>query len=119
MQKNIVVVLALLALVVASLSLPIWAHEGRDIGAYNLVVGFLNEPAYEGHLNAVSLIVTKTVDGSMEGHHMEPKEGDQNSMGKINGDKVDVVTHGTVFISPGHRKDRKLRIRSHGRVGWH
>jgi len=35
------------------------AHEPRDIEDYNLVVGFLHEPAFEGMLNGVYLSVTK------------------------------------------------------------
>jgi hypothetical protein len=45
------------------------AHERRDLlnGRYQAVVGFLNEPAYDGQLNGLSLAVTdktqKTPDG--------------------------------------------------------
>ena len=35
------------------------AHEDREAGGYKLVVGFMDEPAYEGERNAVSLRVTK------------------------------------------------------------
>ena len=38
------------------------AHEPRDIEDYNLVVGFLHEPAFEGTLNAVYLSVTKVAE---------------------------------------------------------
>lgn len=36
------------------------AHEHRDVGRYSFVVGFLNEPAFEGELNAISVRVTNT-----------------------------------------------------------
>lgn len=36
------------------------AHERRMVGPYQLVVGFLNEPAYAGGFNAVDLTVTDT-----------------------------------------------------------
>jgi hypothetical protein len=35
------------------------AHEHRTVGDYNFVVGFLNEPAVQGELNAVSVRVTQ------------------------------------------------------------
>ena len=38
------------------------AHEPRDIEDYNLVVGFLHEPAFEGILNGVYLSVTKVAE---------------------------------------------------------
>ena len=40
------------------------AHEPRGIGDYRLVVGFAQEPAFEGLLNGVSLRVTKPADGA-------------------------------------------------------
>jgi len=36
------------------------AHERRTVGPYQLVVGFLNEPAFAGSVNAVDLRVTDT-----------------------------------------------------------
>jgi hypothetical protein len=35
------------------------AHEHRTVGDYTFVVGFLNEPAVQGELNAVSVRVTQ------------------------------------------------------------
>lgn len=40
------------------------AHEPRGIGDYRLVVGFAQEPAFEGLLNGVSLRVTKPAEGA-------------------------------------------------------
>ena len=37
-----------------------YAHERRTVGPYQLVVGFLNEPAYAGALNGVDLAITDT-----------------------------------------------------------
>ena len=34
------------------------AHEHRHVGKYEFVVGFLNEPAFEGELNAMSVRIT-------------------------------------------------------------
>ena len=36
------------------------AHERRTVGPYQLVVGFLNEPAFAGNINGVDLTVTDT-----------------------------------------------------------
>ena len=36
------------------------AHERRSVGPYQLVVGWLNEPAYLGQLNSLDLRVTDT-----------------------------------------------------------
>lgn len=38
------------------------AHERREVGPYVFVVGFLNEPAFAGVLNGVSLSVTGASD---------------------------------------------------------
>jgi len=48
------------------------AHEPRDIDDYNLVVGFLHEPAFEGMLNGVYLSVTKVAAHG----HGEPSSHD-------------------------------------------
>ena len=39
------------------------AHEGRPVGDYRFVVGWAEEPAYEGAHNAVSVRVNKIVEG--------------------------------------------------------
>lgn len=36
------------------------AHERRAVGKYDFVVGFLNEPAFEGLLNGIDLTVTNS-----------------------------------------------------------
>ena len=38
------------------------AHGDEEVGDYKLVVGFFNEPAYEGGINAVSVRVTRGDD---------------------------------------------------------
>jgi plastocyanin len=66
------------------------AHEGRDVGDYNFVVGFINEPAVEGMLNGVSLRVTSLV----------VEEGDHEHEAEMNmGGEIDLVSHGGVFVS--------------------
>ncbi len=47
-------------LMFAVLSPALEAHEKRDVsGKYNVVVGFVNEPAFNGEMNGVDLRVTK------------------------------------------------------------
>src|ERR671916_2277437 len=50
-------VLALAALPIMSPS-PAYAHERRDVGKYQFVVGFINEPAFEDEPNGIDLAVT-------------------------------------------------------------
>lgn len=63
------------------------AHEGRDVGDYNFVVGFINEPAIEGMLNGVSIRITSTKVEDMA-------MGDDMAMGA----GIDLVSHGGVFV---------------------
>ena len=50
-----------------------YAHEGREVGEYRLVVGFAVEPAYEGLINGVEVRVMRASDHGDEsgGHHGE------------------------------------------------
>lgn len=52
------------------------AHERRDLlgGKYLAVVGWLNEPAYQGQLNALSLVVTSKTEKNEAGAD-KPIEG--------------------------------------------
>ncbi len=122
-----ILIVALIGILSTSLSSPASAHEGRQVGDYNFVVGFLREPAYEGQLNAVSLIVTRiadeehaTGDASMtdadtespptsDGHdhdhddHSHSHGDEETQSSSTVGDEMDVLTHGAIFISPGIR----------------
>ena len=85
MLKKLLSVAAALLLLALSLGTAA-AHEPRDIEDYNLVVGFLHEPAFEGILNGVYLSVTKVGehghgdDASASGQHAamahEPMESE-------------------------------------------
>jgi hypothetical protein len=44
------------------------AHEGRDVGDYNFIVGFINEPAVEGMLNGVSVRITSLIVEGTDDH---------------------------------------------------
>ena len=49
----------LAAAFVLALSAPAFAHEERTVGAYQIVVGWGDEPAYAGQKNSVQLLATK------------------------------------------------------------
>jgi hypothetical protein len=67
------------------------AHEGRDVGDYNFVVGFINEPAVEGMLNGVSLGITSLV---VEDDHAHDDHAHDDGMST----NIDIVSHGGVFV---------------------
>ena len=120
--------LALVALLVGAVVLSVvsaqfvLAHEGREVGSYQLDVGFINEPAYEGMLNGVSLTVTRAVssEGSgdandADGESMHADGDDDASAGAGDADDdadgadadalalefvADVEAHGAHFHSP-------------------
>ncbi|MYB50059.1 MAG: hypothetical protein F4X72_12480 [Dehalococcoidia bacterium] len=63
----------LAAAVAVALSLAVGtvlAHEGREVGDYNIDIGWINEPAYEGVMNGVEIKVIKVVE-SGDDHHGE------------------------------------------------
>ena len=65
-KLSITLAVALLTMVSATV---VFGHEDREEGDYRFNVGFLDEPAYEGQRNAVSLRVTKMkAEGQSEGH---------------------------------------------------
>jgi hypothetical protein len=72
----------LFALVV-SITGATYAHEQRELGKYQLVVGFIVEPAYEGQKNGLDLRVTKLEEGEAEGEMT-----------------MDLEEHGAIFSSP-------------------
>lgn len=104
----------------ATLSLAVGAaaaHEGRPVGDYRFVVGWLEEPAYEGVKNAVSVQISKVLPGEAmedmetdedkesaghhgngegdsdegEGHH---DNGDEDSGGTDGSDGMEGMYHG-------------------------
>ena len=52
--------IALVATTVAVTAIPAYGHERRSVGPYQLVVGWLNEPAFAGQPNAASVRVSDT-----------------------------------------------------------
>ena len=62
-MKRTLAIVAASALVVLWLAItaaPAESHERRNVGPYQLVVGWLEEPSFVGGTNAVSLAVTDT-----------------------------------------------------------
>ncbi len=123
-----ILIVALIGILSTSLSSPASAHEGRQVGDYNFVVGFLREPAYEGQLNAVSLIVTRIAgeeqvtsdalamdaespaaahDHDHDDHSHSHGDEEAQSSSTV-GDEMDVLAHGAIFISQGLRRDQSF-----------
>lgn len=87
----------MIGLLLASLPALASAHESRQLGKYQLVVGFMVEPAVEGVKNGVDLRVTNTENN-------QPVEGVEKTL------KVELIYKGTsrvmdlrtLFRDPGH-----------------
>lgn len=75
------------------------AHERRAVGEYTFVVGFLNEPAFEGELNAMSVRITNTAT-------QQPVEDLEQTLKAelIFGAEQRDMTLTPVFNDPGHYK---------------
>ena len=78
----------LAAAIAAALSLPfgsVLAHEGREVGEYRFVVGWIEEPTYEGLKNGVELRVTKTGEAVQTGHGHDAEDDGDSSGGRPRG----------------------------------
>ena len=124
-QTATILLIVTVSIIAVTLASPASAHEGRNVGDYNLVVGFLREPAYEGQLNAVSLAITRTAhgeptpendndnapemdaadaddhDADSHSHSHSDDDTDTESGATTVTDEADILTHGAVFISNG------------------
>ena len=78
------------------------AHEGRVIGPYYFDVGFITEPAYEGHLNGVALRVNRIVSTDSDSGSDDDSH-DDHAHGAMDDDDAhrDVTVHGAHFQSGG------------------
>ena len=65
MTRSLIAILIVAALAVMAATAA-FAHDDEELGGNKIVVGFLNEPAYEGEMNAVSIRVTKGATGEDE-----------------------------------------------------
>lgn len=77
---------------------PVAAHETRNIGGHNIVVGWAEEPAFAGSVNAVSFRATEGGKG-LEGLQMrvEVLFGDKDST-----KKTEPLALSAAFGEPGH-----------------
>ena len=111
-QSVAILLTAVVGILTATLASTAFAHEGRTVGDYKLVVGFLQEPAYEGQLNAVSLVVTKPSRANRaRSNHEDAKPEDDHHHGDQPADDhhhadtadtaeaIDVTVHGAIFTS--------------------
>ena len=109
-QTTAILIIAVVSICTSLLAASILAHEGRNVGDYNLVVGFLHEPAYEGQLNAVSLVVTKTSSGSAEDHHETASTNDHHDADAMDAEVGDFAVHGAIFTSPQIRTNEDFEF---------
>ena len=87
MTRSLIAILIVAALAVTAAT-AVFAHDDEEVGGNKIVVGFLNEPAYEGEMNAVSIRVTKggagghEESGSMAGMVMsaDPSHDDRDTV---------------------------------------
>jgi hypothetical protein len=90
--------LVLTAVVALSLTTTaVYAHERREVGEYQFVVGFMVEPALEGLKNGVSLEVTQG-DAPVEGL----EETFQVEITHVPSGASKTMSLRTVFGEPGH-----------------
>jgi hypothetical protein len=92
--RLIIAILSIFGLV----SAPLFAHEGREVGQYHLVVGFMEEPALEGLKNGVSLAVSRENEEPVEGL----EETLQVEVTHVPSGTSKTMNLRTVFGDPGH-----------------
>ena len=108
-RKSAWLILASLALLGLTVGVAL-AHEGRPVGDYRLIVGWLHEPAYEGSQNAVSIRVNKIVEGGSqdqseaEHDHDPTATPEPTSMADSHGHDP-TATHEPTSVSDSHGHD--------------
>ena len=123
-QTATILLIVTVSIIAVTLASPASAHEGRAVGDYNFVVGLLREPAYEGQLNAVSLVITRAThteegdnasemdadasaddddhhDSDSHDHSHDHSHDDTESGATAVTDEAGILTHGAVFMSNG------------------
>ena len=112
-MKYIITILAIITILFVTIDYSeVNAHEGRDSGTLRLTVGWIEEPAFEGLRNGVSLQVMQQVpvdqptneDHLDNSQHQNDSHSDhsQHESHTLNNqiDNIDVKAHGTLFVSP-------------------
>lgn len=80
------------------------AHGGRPLGDYRLVIGWLEEPAYEGLKNGVDLRVTKLVASAPSQDEEQPHSHNENGHAHDDGESP---SHSDSGESNGHAHDEE------------
>ena len=103
-MKYILTILAVITISLVTITYSeVNAHEGRDSGTLRLTVGWIEEPAFEGLRNGVSLQVMQQISVDQptnEDHtdHSQHHNGSHSSNAQIK--NMDLEAHGTLFVSP-------------------
>lgn len=99
-RRRALVAIGLAVILTAGLMGSVSAHESREVGDYQLVVGFVNEPAVVDELNGIQLNVSRI---SGDGEEGEPVPGvDQTLQATImHGEETQEVELSPVFGQDG------------------
>ena len=98
--------LGLASLVILSLIAgTVVAHEGRPVGDYRFIVGWKDEPAYEGSQNAVSVRVNKIMEVDSESG--TPGEADHSPPGHSTEEEPEAMP------TPSHEESEKGEQEDH------
>jgi hypothetical protein len=91
--------MAMMLIVLGLTTRPVLAHERREVGTYQLVVGFLTEPAFEGLKNGVDLRV-------LARETQQPVEGLERTLQVeltyVPSGAARVLRLRTIYREPGH-----------------
>src|SRR2546426_1943786 len=74
-------------------------HERRNVGPYQFVVGFLNEPAFAGTINGIDVTITDTRANSKPVEGVEKTLNAEVTSGGLRPLPITLVTR---FGMPGH-----------------
>lgn len=106
----------LAASIVAAMSLTVGsalAHEGREVGEFRFVVGWLDEPTYEGMKNGAELRVTR-IGQTMQMEHGQDSRDDGQSMSMESGGHGEEVPveglENTLQVEVTHVPSRASRV---------
>jgi hypothetical protein len=89
------------AIVAALLPFAVQAHDHREVGGYELTVGFLNEPAFEGEPNGVSLRIAHA-----GGSHDQAAGADEMAHGALINQVIKAGEH--FEFTAGHSLEDKV-----------
>ena len=103
-MKYILTILAVITISLVTITYPeVNAHEGRDSGTLRLTVGWIEEPAFEGLRNGVSLQVMQQISVDQPtnaGHTDHSQHHNESHSPNDQIENIDVEAHGALFVSP-------------------